>query len=69
VALWEDMLSVQGDEAFYAYIVDNQAIVVPETIDAVRALTELESDEEASIRRTNEALGITGRLVPEPAGR
>jgi glyceraldehyde-3-phosphate dehydrogenase (NAD(P)) len=50
-------------------MVDNQAIVVPETIDAVRALTELESDEEASIRRTNEALGITGRLVPEPAGR
>ena len=69
VALWEDMLSVRGDEAFYAYMVDNQAIVVPETIDAVRALTELESDGAASIERTNEALGITGRLVPEPAGR
>ncbi|MEX2472817.1 MAG: type II glyceraldehyde-3-phosphate dehydrogenase [Gemmatimonadota bacterium] len=69
VALWEDMLSVQGDEAFYAYMVDNQAIVVPETIDAIRALTELESDGAASIRRTNEALGITGHLVPESAGQ
>ncbi|HUG42256.1 MAG TPA: type II glyceraldehyde-3-phosphate dehydrogenase [Longimicrobiales bacterium] len=62
VALWEDMLSVQGDEAFYAYMVDNQAIVIPETIDAIRALTELEPDGARSIRKTNETLGITGRL-------
>ena len=67
VAVWEDMLKVQGDEAFYAYMVDNQAIVIPETIDAIRALAEIEPDGAASIEKTNEALGITGRLVPEPA--
>lgn len=67
VAVWEDMLSVQGDEAFYAYMVDNQAIVIPETVDAIRALTELERDPGASIQTTNLALGITGRLVPGPA--
>ena len=39
VALWTDMLRVQGDELFYAYMVDNQAIVIPETIDAIRALS------------------------------
>ena len=39
VALWADMLRVQGDELPYAYMVDNQAIVVPETVDAIRALT------------------------------
>ena len=66
VALWEDMLTVQGDEAFYAYMVDNQAIVIPETIDAIRALAEIEPDGAASIEKTNEALGITGRLVPTP---
>ena len=66
VALWEDMLTVQGDEAFYAYMVDNQAIVIPETIDAIRALAEIEGDGAASIRKTNAALGITARLVPEP---
>lgn len=64
VAIWEDMLTVQGDEAFYAYMVDNQAIVIPDTIDAIRALTEIEADGAASIRKTNEALGITGRLLP-----
>ncbi len=58
VALWEDMLKVQGNELFYAYMVDNQAIVIPETIDAIRALTHAEVDGGASIARTNTALGI-----------
>jgi len=65
VALWEDMLTVQGNELFYAYMVDNQAIVIPETIDAIRALTGMEKNASASIEKTNKALGIgispTGR--------
>ena len=62
VALWADMLRVQGDELFYAYMVDNQAIVIPETIDAIRALTGTEHDGAASIARTNASLGV-GRLL------
>ena len=58
VALWKDMLKVVGDELFYAYVVDNQAIVIPETIDAIRALTGLEESAEKSIQKTNESLGI-----------
>jgi glyceraldehyde-3-phosphate dehydrogenase (NAD(P)) len=58
VALWEDMLTVQGDELFYAYMVDNQAIVIPETIDAIRALTGIEPEAKNSIRKTNAAMGI-----------
>ena len=58
VALWEDMLTVQGDELFYAYMVDNQAIVIPETIDAIRALTGLATEAHASIALTDAALGI-----------
>ena len=55
-ALWADMRRVQGDELFYAYM-DNQAIVIPETIDAIRAgRTSGAADE--SIVRTNTALGI-----------
>jgi glyceraldehyde-3-phosphate dehydrogenase (NAD(P)) len=63
VALWADMLRVQGDELFYAYMVDNQAIVIPETVDAIRALTGAVRDGAESIARTNAALGIHGRLV------
>lgn len=66
VALWEDMITVQGDELFYAYMVDNQAIVVPETIDAIRALCGTEVDAAASIAKTNAALGI-GRLTASSA--
>jgi glyceraldehyde-3-phosphate dehydrogenase (NAD(P)) len=58
VALWQDMITVVGDELFYAYLVDNQAIVIPETIDAIRALTGIEKHAENSIRKTNESLGI-----------
>lgn len=58
VALWEDMLKVAGDELFYAYVVDNQAIVIPETIDAIRALTGIETDARKSISKTNQSLGI-----------
>ncbi|MDE3741096.1 type II glyceraldehyde-3-phosphate dehydrogenase [Maribacter polysaccharolyticus] len=58
VALWEDMLKVVGDELFYAYVVDNQAIVIPETIDAIRALTGIETYAHKSINKTNESFGI-----------
>jgi glyceraldehyde-3-phosphate dehydrogenase (NAD(P)) len=63
VALWADMLRVQGDELFYAYMVDNQAIVIPETIDAIRALTGAVGDAGESIAMTNAALGIETNLI------
>lgn len=66
VLLWEDMLSVEGQEAFYAYMVDNQAIVIPETIDAIRALTASERDGAASIQRTDAALGLGLRCHAAP---
>ena len=59
VAIWEDMITVKGDELFYAYMVDNQAIVTPENIDAIRALTGIELNADTSIIKTNESLGIT----------
>ncbi|WP_020534842.1 type II glyceraldehyde-3-phosphate dehydrogenase [Lewinella cohaerens] len=58
VALWQDMLKVVNDELFYAYVVDNQAIVIPETIDAIRALTGIETNAQNSILKTNQSLGI-----------
>jgi glyceraldehyde-3-phosphate dehydrogenase (NAD(P)+) (phosphorylating) len=63
VALWADMLRVQGDELFYAYMVDNQAIVIPETIDAIRALAGTVRAAHESIVRTNAALGIETSLM------
>ena len=63
VGLWEDSLTVAGNELFYTYQVYNQAIVVPETIDAIRALTELERDGFESIATTDRALGIMRQFI------
>lgn len=64
VVLWEEMLTVRGTELFYGYMVDNLAIVIPETIDAVRALGGWVTDAGTSIRMTNESLGIRGGVWP-----
>lgn len=63
VALWEDILTVEGNELMYAYQVDNQAIVVPETLDAIRALTGSERNGALSMQRTDESLGIRHRFL------
>lgn len=58
VAVWEDVLTVKGTEAYYMYQVYNEAIVVPENIDAIRALAGTVTESQESIRRTDEALGM-----------
>ena len=63
VGLWEDLVVVRDDELFFTYMVDNQAIVIPETIDAIRALGGREPDALKSIATTDVSLGI-----PLPAG-
>lgn len=58
VGLWADMLRVEGSELLYAYMVDNQSIVIPESIDAIRALSGQALPAEESIARTDAALDI-----------
>jgi glyceraldehyde-3-phosphate dehydrogenase (NAD(P)) len=63
VGLWEDSLTVMDSEVFYNYQVYNQAIVVPETIDAIRAITGIEKDGAASIAKTDRAMGLVREFV------
>lgn len=58
VALWEDLVTVNGDEVYLTYQVFNEAIVVPETIDAIRALMESAPDAAASMQITDATLGM-----------
>jgi len=58
VGLWVDSLKVNGNDLYLNYQVFNQAIVIPETIDAIRALTGIEKDAKTSINKTNNAMGI-----------
>jgi glyceraldehyde-3-phosphate dehydrogenase (NAD(P)) len=63
VALWEDILKVEGNELYYTYTVDNQAVVIPENVDAIRALAGTVPSGADSIRLTDETLGIRGDFL------
>jgi glyceraldehyde-3-phosphate dehydrogenase (NAD(P)) len=52
-----DSISVSGREAFFRQAVHQEAIVVPENIDAMRAVSGFENAEE-SINKTNSSLGL-----------
>ncbi|MCR4298647.1 MAG: type II glyceraldehyde-3-phosphate dehydrogenase [Gallionella sp.] len=65
VALWEDVLTVNGAECYFTYQVDNQSIVIPENIDAIRALSGVVRDGQESIQMTNEALGIKRYFIDQ----
>lgn len=64
VAVWEDALACDGREVYLTFQVHNEAIVVPETIDCIRALTGIEPDGAASIAKTDRSLGVTKTFLP-----
>lgn len=58
VAFWEDTLNVEGKDASFYYQVHNEAVVIPENIDAIRAISGIVTDPIISIEKTNKSLGI-----------
>ena len=64
VAVWEDALAVDDREVYLTFQVHNEAIVIPENIDCIRALTGLETDAARSIEKTDQSLGITSTFLP-----
>jgi len=60
--VWEDTLAVVGHEIFLTYVVHNESIVVPENIDAIRALTSCVLDGATSIAATDASLGLRTTL-------
>ena len=64
VAVWDDALSADRSEIYLTFQVDNEAITIPESIDAIRALTGLVADAKSSIEMTDKALGITKNFLP-----
>ncbi|POH72489.1 type II glyceraldehyde-3-phosphate dehydrogenase [Arthrobacter glacialis] len=65
VAVWEELVTVEGDEAYLTYQVYNEAIVVPETIDAIRALTGTAPDAVTSMTMTDSTLGMRQDFLAE----
>ena len=55
--IWGESIAVEGSDLYLFQAIHQESDVVPENVDAVRAVTEIE-DAETSIERTNEALGM-----------
>ncbi len=58
IAIWKESINVIGDELFWTQAVHQESDVVPENIDAIRAVTGIENDAKKSIEKTNKSLGI-----------
>ena len=60
LVIWENMIHVENKEATIVQSVHQESIVIPENIDAIRALSSLEKDKKKTIEKTNNTLGILG---------
>jgi glyceraldehyde-3-phosphate dehydrogenase (NAD(P)) len=55
--VWSESVSTEGRDLYLFQAIHQESDVVPENVDAIRAVLETE-DAETSMRRTNEAMGI-----------
>ncbi|WP_414837623.1 type II glyceraldehyde-3-phosphate dehydrogenase [Candidatus Nanosalina sp. VS9-1] len=56
-AVWEETVTVDDGTLYWIHMVHQESIVVPDNIDAIRSMFDME-EKEASIEKTNDAMGI-----------
>ncbi len=56
--VWEDGLRLEGRDLYFFQAIHQESIVVPENIDAIRAVFDAAKDGPASIAQTDRALGL-----------
>ncbi len=58
IIVWRDGVKVENGVLYYYQAIHQESDVIPENIDAIRAMCEVESDNMASIKKTNRALEL-----------
>ncbi len=61
IVVWEDGIKVVGNTLYYYQAVHQESDVIPENIDCIRSMCKMEQDPAASVRKTNDALGIPNK--------
>lgn len=56
--VWKDSIAINKGELYFFQAIHQESDVVPENVDAIRALLELEKDGMRSIKKTNKAMGM-----------
>lgn len=58
VGLWDESIVMSGDDIMYAINIPQEAVSIPESIDAVRAAMQMEKDPQKAVATTNKYLGL-----------
>ncbi len=58
IALWDESIVNSGDDIMFAINIPQESVVIPESIDAVRASLKLQLDRIEAVNRTNRYLGM-----------
>ncbi len=63
--LWSSGIRLEGKDLYFFQAIHQESIVVPENIDAIRAMFQLETDPLVSMARTDRSLGILPTAAPQ----
>lgn len=58
VGFWEECVGMSGNDILYAINIPQEAVTIPESIDAIRAAMEMQTDRLEAVARTNQYLGM-----------
>jgi len=58
VGLWEDSIVASGDDIMFAINIPQESVVIPENIDGVRAVMQMQKTREEGTNATNKYLGM-----------
>jgi glyceraldehyde-3-phosphate dehydrogenase (NAD(P)) len=56
--LWEETIGFSGDDLMFAINIPQESVVIPETIDAIRAAIPMQTDQAEAVALTNRFLGM-----------
>ncbi|MCD4703144.1 MAG: type II glyceraldehyde-3-phosphate dehydrogenase [Methanosarcinaceae archaeon] len=56
--IWNESITIYEGELYFFQAIHQESDVIPENIDAIRAMMEIENNGERSVAKTNKAMGI-----------
>jgi glyceraldehyde-3-phosphate dehydrogenase (NAD(P)) len=61
IAVFREMVALSGDQLFFTINIPQEAVVIPESIDAIRAAMPMQTDPKKGVALTNKYLGMGER--------
>ena len=61
IALWDESIVNSGDDIMFAINIPQESVVIPESIDGIRAALSMQTDGAEGVAKTNEYLGLKSR--------